>query len=262
MRPILLDGEPPLTVAALDLPGSARDVTPRVFVHGLGSSSFADFPAVVTHPALNGVRSLLVDLPGFGFSDRPERFSYSIEDLAEALERAIDVVGFARVDLIGHSFGGSTSIVLATRRPALVRRLVVAEPTLDPATRTLSMHIARQSETGFVARGYARMVHGIARQAARGDAGSAAFLATLRTASPLALHRSATSLLTPRTPSFRAQLEALANRATFIAGAASGIDPVPLEAAGIRIFTIPNAGHTMMRENPAAFAEAVAAALA
>jgi pimeloyl-ACP methyl ester carboxylesterase len=261
MRPIRLDGNPPLMLAALDLPGTGREATPKVYVHGLGSSSFADYPAVVAQPPLAGVHSLLVDLPGFGFSDRPEGFSYAIEDLAEVLGRAIDAAGFRQVDLIGHSFGGSTSIVLATRRPDLVRRLVVAEPTLDPATRTLSTHIARQSEVGFVARGYERMVHGIARQVARGDAGSAAFLATLRTASPLALHRSAISLLAPRAPSFRAQLEALADRATFIAGAASVIDPAPLENAGIRVLTLPDAGHTMMRDNPVAFAEAVASAL-
>lgn len=261
MRPVHLDGSPPLTLAALDLPGANRDATPRVFVHGLGSSSFAVYPSVVAHPTLAGVRAVLVDLPGFGFSDRPDGFSYTIEDLAEALGRAIDALGLERIDLIGHSFGGSTSIVLASRRPDLVRRLIVAEPTLDPATRTLSMHIAHQSEAGFVARGYARMLHGVARQAARGDAGSAAFLATLRAASPVALHRSATSLLAPREPTFRAQLNALADRATFIAGAASAIDTAPLTAAGIPVLTIPAAGHTMMADNPAAFAEAVASAL-
>lgn len=262
MRPIQLGGDPALILACLDLPGRWGDATPRVFVHGLGSSSFAVFPAVTAHSSLAGVRSLLIDLPGFGFSDRPDAFSYAIEDLAETLGRTIDALGLAQIDLIGHSFGGSTGIVLASRRPALVRRLVVAEPTLAPETRTLSMHIARQSEAGFVARGYARMLHGIGRQAARGDFDSAAFLATLRIASPAALHRSATSLLAPRDPGFRAQLDALADRATFIAGERSGIDTGPLAAAGINVLTIPDAGHTMMRDNPAAFARAVAMALA
>lgn len=262
MHTIWIDGDPPLTLATLDLPGTDPQATPRVFVHGLGSSSFAVYPPVVAHLALAGIRAVLVDLPGFGFSERPDDFSYTIEDLATTLGRAIDALGVPRIDLIGHSFGGSTGIVLASLRPDLVRRLVVAEPTLDPATRTLSMHIARQSEAGFVARGYRRMLHGIARQAARSDAGSAAFLATLRTASPVALHRAATSLLAPRDPSFRAQLNALAGRATFIAGARSALAPAPLIAAGIRVLTISDAGHTMMTDNPAAFAAAVARALA
>jgi pimeloyl-ACP methyl ester carboxylesterase len=40
------------------------------------------------------------------------------------------------------------------------------------------------------------------------------------------------------------------------------LDEVGLEAAGVKVVTIPDAGHMMMRDNPAAFIAALAEGLA
>lgn len=168
------------------------------------------------------------------------------------------------VTLIGHSMGGSTAIALAARHPERVAALIVAEPNLDPGVGTLSSHIAGQTEATFVTRGYDRLVHATANQAARGDSGSARYLPTLQQALPAAMHRASVSLLTDRAPTFRDHLLALAPRipATFISGDQSpdltGLDA--LAAAGVSLATIPDAGHVMMDDNPAAFTAALLAA--
>jgi pimeloyl-ACP methyl ester carboxylesterase len=55
-----------------------------VFLHGLGGNGEAILGAVADEPALGGHRSLLIDLPGHGASDRPADFSYSLDDHAAA----------------------------------------------------------------------------------------------------------------------------------------------------------------------------------
>lgn len=63
------------TLRWLDLPGEGL---PLVFIHGLGCASSYDYPRVASDPALNGRRKILIDLPGFGYSDKPHDFSYNI----------------------------------------------------------------------------------------------------------------------------------------------------------------------------------------
>lgn len=155
--------------------------------------------------------------------------------------------------------GGSIAIALADTRPDLVTRLTVAEPNLDPGRGTLSNHIIRRPESEFVERGYAMLVRGMQQQANRGDTNAAIFLGTVLQASPIALHRAATSLLAERTPSFREQFMHARIPRTFIAGARSyDVDPSDLTPHGIAFVEIPNAGHVMMDDAPNAFAQAVA----
>lgn len=252
-------------VAWLDLPGSDRDAPPRVFLHGLGSSSIATFPEHAVQRAQDAPRAILIDLPGFGYSrNAPAAWSFSIEDQADLVAGMLRDLAGGPVTLIGHSMGGSIAIALAARHPERVAALIVAEPNLDPGVGTLSSHIAGQTEGTFVTRGYDRLVHATANQAARGDRGSARYLPTLQQALPTALHRASVSLLAERTPTFRHYLHALGPRipTTFIHGNQTsdltGLDA--LAAAGVTVATIPDAGHVMMDDNPAAFAVAILAA--
>ena len=111
---------------------AAGDGPPRVYVHGLGAASAAYHAHIAARPELAGRRTLFVDLPGHGLSDRPADFGYSLEDHAAALAAALDAAGVRGAEIVGHSMGGSVAIVLAHRRPDLVSRLVVTEANLDP----------------------------------------------------------------------------------------------------------------------------------
>ncbi|MEU6573502.1 alpha/beta hydrolase [Streptomyces sp. NPDC046805] len=228
------------------------DEPARVYVHGLGAMSAVYHAHIAARPELAGRRSLFVDLPGHGISDRPEQFGYSIEENADALAAALDAAELTGAELIAHSMGGAVAIVLAHRRPDLVSRLVLTEANLDaPAPRTAgSSGIATYGEEEFMEGAYARVL----------DKVGPLWAATMRLADPLALHRSAVGLMRGSDPVMRTLLEGLAIDRVYLQGELSGelAGRERLEAAGVRVATVPRAGHNIMFDNPDAFVAAVA----
>ncbi|MFD9904567.1 alpha/beta fold hydrolase [Streptomyces sp. NPDC059063] len=224
----------------------------RVYVHGLGAASAAYHAHIAARPELAGRRSLFVDLPGHGLSDRPADFGYTLEDHADALAAALDEAGVRRAEVVAHSMGGSVAIVLAHRRADLVSRLVLTEANLDPHPPETagSSGIAAYGEEDFVATGHARVLEKV----------GSGWAATMRLADPRALHRSATGLVRGRTPTLRTVLMDLATERVYVQGALSGELPGSdeLVAAGVRVVAVPDAGHNVMMDNPAAFAALVA----
>lgn len=253
-----------LPVAYIDLPGSS-DLPPRVFLHGLGSSSMVTFPEHAVQSLQQPPRAILIDLPGFGSSrNAPATWTYAIEDQADLAAAFLTDLGIEPATIIGHSMGGSIAIALAYRHAERVDSLIAIEPNLDPGIGTLSAHIARQSEEGFVARGHGMLLRAISQQATRGDRGSSIYLPSLQQALPVALHRAAVSLLANRTPTFREQLAVVAQAlpTTYLYGTRtpdiSGL--TDLEEHGVAVVAIPDAGHVLMDDNPDAFVAAMLAA--
>ncbi|MFE5947358.1 alpha/beta fold hydrolase [Streptomyces sp. NPDC056480] len=252
MRELFLAGQR-AHIRWIDLPG-AGDGPVRVFVHGLGCTSASDFAHIAAHPALGGGRALLVDLLGYGLSDRPADFDYRMESQAEAVAAVLDHLGLRGVDLVGHSMGGAVTIHLAAARPELVARLVVAEPNLYGGGGEFSSPVASQEEDAFVAEGFVRMVAGVDR---------ADYAARLRLADPRAVHRSAVALVEGSTPAPGDLLAGLAIPRTYLVGELSLPDPDAEKAAGfgLPVVEIPGAGHNLMLDNPDGFAMALARAL-
>ena len=99
------------------------DVT-VIFVHGLLASS-QSFRKVLGSAA--GRTAIAVDLPGFGFSDRPWPYDYSYGGQAARLIDFLDKRGIGRVALVGNSLGGATAIAVAAARPDRVAALVLVD---------------------------------------------------------------------------------------------------------------------------------------
>ncbi|MFI6033486.1 alpha/beta fold hydrolase [Streptomyces sp. NPDC051315] len=217
----------------------------RVYVHGLGATSAAYHAHVAARPELAGRRSLFVDLPGHGISDRPEDFGYTLEEHADALAAALDAADVRDAELVAHSMGGSVAIVLAHRRPDLVSRLVLTEANLDafPPLTAGSSGIAAYTEDDFVDGGHARVLERV----------GPLWAATMRLADPRALHRSAVGLRRGSDPVMREILAGLDQvERVFLQGERSGelAGADALEAAGVRVVTVPAAGHNVMFDNP------------
>ena len=138
-----------------DFPG---DGLPVVFIHGLGCASSYDYPRIASDPALRERRKILIDLPGFGYSDKPRAFSYNIHEQALVLEQFLSHLRLQRFALFGHSMGGSIAIEAAGLLGERVTTLLVSEPNLFAGGGEYSRRIAAQSETAFVADGYARLL--------------------------------------------------------------------------------------------------------
>jgi pimeloyl-ACP methyl ester carboxylesterase len=225
----------------------------RVYVHGLGAASAVYHAHVAARPELAGRRSLFVDLPGHGISDRPADFGYTLDGHADALAVALDAAGVTGAELVAHSMGGSVAIVLAHRRPDLVARLVLTEANLDafPPPTAGSSGIASYTEEEFVDGGYARVLAKV----------GPLWAATMRLADPTALHRTAVGLRNGSDPVMRDILAGLnAVERVYLQGELTGeLDGADaLEAAGVRVVTVPGAGHNVMFDNPDAFVRAVA----
>jgi len=242
------------TLRYLDLPGVAPAL---VFLHGLGAASSAAFPRIVRDPQLAAHRALLIDLLGFGYSDRPIAWPYTIEAHAGTVEGLLDALALRGCVVVGHSMGGSIAILLAAARPDLVGRLVVAEGNLDPGPGTVSGPVAAQSETQYLARGHSALITAVERQGFAGYAG------TLRASDPRAMHRSAVSLIAPRDPSLRDRLYGLPMHRAYLFGAESLPDPDTneLPARNVQVEIVPGAGHDMMGDNPDGFATALVRAM-
>lgn len=71
---------------------------------------------------------LALDARGHGSSDWDQR-PFSIQDLADDAAAVIEYLDNGPMDVLGLSMGASTAVVLAQRRPDLVRRLLLADGT-------------------------------------------------------------------------------------------------------------------------------------
>lgn len=238
-----------------DFPG----VSPAlVMLHGLGSASSSWFPRAARHPRLCTFRSILVDLLGYGYSDRPAAHDYTMESQADHVAALLDHLSLQDCVVLGHSMGGSIATLVAHVRPDLVSHLVIAEGNLDPGPGFVSGRIATVSEQEFVDRKYGQFIAQLAA------AGYYDYAGTVRAADPRCLHRSAVSLISDRAPTYRDCLYRFSGSRTYLFGERTLPDPDEhvLREHGIDVRIVPGAAHDMMTDNPDGFADAVADALA
>src|ERR1041385_7529500 len=102
----------------------ARSAPPIVLLHGFPSSSHM-FRELIPRLA-DGYRVIAPDLPGFGFSDAPDRtvFPYSFENLARLIGRFVDAIGLDRFALYVFDYGAPIGFRLALTRPERVTAIV------------------------------------------------------------------------------------------------------------------------------------------
>jgi pimeloyl-ACP methyl ester carboxylesterase len=95
-----------------------------VLVHGLGGRA-EDWRNLAPYLAGAGFRVYIPDLFGFGRSDKPTGFSYSVTDQAGAVVSFMDAMGLKQVYLGGWSMGGWIVQIVAGTHPERVRKLMV-----------------------------------------------------------------------------------------------------------------------------------------
>jgi pimeloyl-ACP methyl ester carboxylesterase len=107
---------------------------PLLLIHGFGASTFT-WRRVAPDLALTN-RVILVDLKGFGQSDKPLDERYSIYDQADLLAQLIEEKDLRDLTLVGHSFGGGVALLLALenddRLQGRIKRLVLLDSIAYP----------------------------------------------------------------------------------------------------------------------------------
>jgi len=97
---------------------------PVVALHGWGGSVQSFWP-VAERLAPLGYQVHLIDLPGFGKSDLPP-VVWGVADYARFVLAYLEEMHLDRVALLGHSFGGRISLILAAEHPERISRMVLA----------------------------------------------------------------------------------------------------------------------------------------
>jgi pimeloyl-ACP methyl ester carboxylesterase len=83
-------------------------------------------------PVYEKHRSLLVDLPGHGQSEKPE-VAYTQERFARAIEAVMRDAGVERAVLVGHSMGGPVALTFLRLFPAKTKALVMVDAFVPKA---------------------------------------------------------------------------------------------------------------------------------
>jgi pimeloyl-ACP methyl ester carboxylesterase len=109
-----------------DLGTATADNPPVLLLHGSGPgvSAWANWRTALPGLA-RGRRVLAPDIVGFGYTDRPDDFTYDRDNWITHLLGFLDAHDLPQVSLVGNSFGGALALWLAATHPERVHRLVL-----------------------------------------------------------------------------------------------------------------------------------------
>lgn len=110
-------------------PSDSVEAEPALFLHGLGGSAlnWTELAAALRHRL--AVES--IDLAGHGRSGPAPADDYGVGAHAGRVIAYLEQSGRGPVHLAGNSMGGAISIVVAARRPDLVRTLTLVSPAVS-----------------------------------------------------------------------------------------------------------------------------------
>ncbi|MEO8649325.1 MAG: alpha/beta hydrolase [Acidobacteriota bacterium] len=97
-----------------------------LLIHGYTASVYV---WNTTAPVLadNGFHVIAIDLIGFGYSEKPAWFDYSIPSQARMIARFMDRLGIGRATIVGSSYGAAVAAILALDYAERVEKLVVVD---------------------------------------------------------------------------------------------------------------------------------------
>jgi N-formylmaleamate deformylase len=230
---------------------------PVVLLHGLMGSGACWTPQA---RALEDEFDVVMpDARGHGGSSAPHH-GYRYDDLANDVVRLLGSLELSRPVLLGHSMGGMTAAVVASRGAGLLRGLVLVDPTF------LSPERQREVRDSDVADQHRRAL-GLPKSELVGQARSrhphrSPEIVELQAEARLQTRMGAFDVLTPPNPAYRDVVSAIDVPTLLVIG---DKPVVTFEMATelhrlnprVRIEQIPNAGHGLPFEQPARLGEVV-----
>lgn len=246
-----------------------EDNPPIVFLHGFMGSS-VDWMEIVE--GLSGrFFCVAVDLPGHGRSVRlASDEAYSIAGAAERVERVLDKAGIDRANVVGYSMGGRLALYFAIHFAHRCRNVVLE--SASPGLTSESDRIARRGvdearAVRLETQDYGRFLEEWYRQplfqSLERHEGLLERLITSRASnSPDELARSLRRMGTGRQPSLWDRLDAATAPVLAVAGALDGkyaeiAERMAVLMPNARAAIIPNAGHDVHAEYPAAYRDLI-----
>jgi len=252
-----------------------------ILIHGLASN--AGFWRYNISELAKEYRVIAIDLPGYGRSQKADKFAYSMPFFANSVYQMIGELKLGKVVLVGHSMGGQIGLTLALNHPEVLDRLILAAPagfepfgrgegdwlksviTIEGVKTTSEEGIRRNLASNFYnwRDDLEWMVEERARMAKAKEFDDFAYTVT----------RSVAAMVDQPTVK---KLDKISLPVTIIHGEFDGLIPNPYLHPGVtedvylaavgnlpnyKIVTIPDAGHMIQIEKPEAFTAAVLEAL-
>ena len=97
-----------------------------ILIHGYTASLYV-WKTVAPMLADEGFHVVALDLLGFGYSEKPSWFDYSITSQARMVARLMNRLGIGRATIIGSSYGGAVAATLALDYAERVEKLVLID---------------------------------------------------------------------------------------------------------------------------------------
>ncbi|RAP58203.1 alpha/beta hydrolase [Oleiagrimonas sp. MCCC 1A03011] len=233
------------------------DKPPLVLLHGLIGSGACWMP--VARALESAYDVVMPDARGHGGSSAPDH-GYGYEDHARDVMGFIQALELASPVLVGHSMGGMTAALVASRASALLRGVVLVDPTFLSAQRQVEVFdsdVAEQHRQ-LLGRHKRELVEELRERHPRRSQEIIDHLADAR----LRTRIEAFEVLRPPNPDYRQLIRAI-DIPTLLITAESGIvtsemaDELQRMHACIRVAQIPNAGHGVPYDKPEQVASVV-----
>ena len=99
---------------------------PLLLVHAIGQSIYTWrklMPILAEHYCV-----IAIDLPGFGFSDRPYSLNYSMDEMAEILVQCLDALEIKRTHALGVTSGALYLMLAAAKHPDRFMKVIALTP--------------------------------------------------------------------------------------------------------------------------------------
>jgi len=96
---------------------------PIICLHAFPTSSY-DYSGITPYLA-EQYKLYFLDYPGFGFSDKPKKFSYSLRKYADAVEETMRHFELKKIHMISHDIGDSIALELLKRGSIKIDKLLM-----------------------------------------------------------------------------------------------------------------------------------------
>jgi N-formylmaleamate deformylase len=230
---------------------------PLILLHGLTANG-ACWTALAH--ALEGEYNVIMpDARGHGKSSAPDH-GYRYEDHANDVVGLIKAMRISSPVLLGHSMGGMTAAVVASRKPNLLRGLILADPTF------LSPELQREIFESDSADQHRQMLNKsldeLMAEARRSRRDRSSQTLDLIARARLQTSISAFDVLMPPNPDYMQLVSAIDVPSLLVIGDAGVVSPAmaaELQRVNPRIHVeqIPEAGHGVQYDQPDRFANVV-----
>lgn len=105
-----------------------------ILIHGYTASTYV-WRSVAPRFAEEGFHVIAVDLLGFGYSEKPAWFEYTIEAQARMIARLMNRLGIGTATIVGSSYGGAVAATVALDYPERVEKLVLVDAVINDDVR-------------------------------------------------------------------------------------------------------------------------------